>query len=162
MLNSEKNYWPHFIIGLILFAVTLGIWTIKATMDNPVELDNSYMLNYHAVDEDINEILKKQHIFDKRYDLILSSTKIKLGSNTIELILKDKNGKVIDNADIKILVTRPDTTKYDKKIDAKFENSRYIAHVDLEKEGRWNIVIKTKIGDIEGFKTFKLSTLGNI
>ncbi|WP_281951560.1 FixH family protein [Nitrosophilus kaiyonis] len=157
--SKEKNYWPHFIVALVFFAIGLGVWTIKAAIDNPVELDNSYMLNYHAVDEDINDILKKQHIFEKNYDLNLLTNKINVGKNKLEIVLKDKNGKVVKNAKIDILVTRPDTTKYDKKVTAKFENRKYVADVDLEHEGRWNIIIKAKIDDAQGFKTFKLTTL---
>lgn len=160
MTNVEKNYWPHFIVALVLFAVGLGVWTIKAAIDNPVELDNSYMLNYHTVDSDINDILKKQQNFDNNYKLDLLTQKLNSGENLIEIVLKDKNDNIIDNAKVEILVTRPDTTKFDKKLTASFKNGKYIAKVNLEKEGRWNIVIKTEIDkDSIGFKTYKLSTL---
>jgi len=160
MSKVEKNYWPHFIIALVLFAVVLGVWTIKAAMDNPVELDNAYMLNYHMVDEDINEILKRQQNFDKIYQLDLLTKDINLGKNEIKILLKNKKGNLIKNAKIEILVTRPDTTKYDKKIEAHYNDPYYVAAVDLNLEGRWNFVIKTKIDkDAIGFKTYKLSTL---
>ncbi len=159
MQKSEKNYWPHFIVGLVIFAAILGVWTIKAAMDNPVELDNSYMLNYHSVNEDINEILKKQQIFDRNYEISLLSPKISYGKNEIVVLLKDKDGNLIKDGEIKILFTRPDTTKFDKKIEPKYEKNGYKADVILDKEGRWNLIVKAKVGDAEGFKTFKLSTL---
>lgn len=121
MQKSEKNYWPHFIVGLVIFAAILGVWTIKAAIDNPVELDNSYMLNYHAVNEDINEILKKQQIFDRKYEIVLLSPKISYGENEIVLLLKDKEGNVVKDGEIKILLTRPDTTRFDKKFEPKYE-----------------------------------------
>ena len=157
--TDEKNFWPHAIVGLIIFGVILGVWTIKETMKYPVEMDNSYMLNYHKVDANINEILKNQKIFDKNYDLNLLSKKIAVGKNRFEIIIKDKNGNFIKNAKVNILVTRPETTKYDKKIEAENIDGKYVAEFNLNKEGRWNFIVKTKIGKITGYKTYKLSTL---
>lgn len=159
MSKKEKNYWPLMIIGFLLFGGVMGIWTIKETMNNPVELDNSYMLNYHQVNADINDILKKQQKFNKKYTLKLLTSKISKGKNSVSILLTDKNKNLIKNANILILVTRPDTTKYDKKIKLKFDKDRYIGSVDLNLEGRWNFIVKTKVGNLEGFKTYKLSTL---
>ncbi|WP_200762777.1 FixH family protein [Nitrosophilus alvini] len=159
MTEKSKNYWPHFIIGLVLFSAGLVGWTIKAAIDNPVEMDNSYMLNYHTVDDNINDILKKQQIFDKNYKLAIENEKLELGKNRIVFKLFDKSGNIVENAKVSLLVTRPETVKYDKKIDAKYIGDRYVAEVDLDLEGRWNIIAKVKLPDVEGFKTYKLSTL---
>ena len=66
MNKDEKNYWPHFILLLVFFAIGMGIWTIKSAIDNPVELDNAYMLNYHKVDSNINTILQDQKNFNNK------------------------------------------------------------------------------------------------
>ncbi len=157
--RTERNYWPHFIVGLVLFAAVLGVWTIKAAMDNPVELDNSYMLDYHNADEEINEILKKQRVFDKKYRVDLKERKISAGENILTILVTDINGSMVKNADVTVLVTRPETTKLDKKLKARKTSQGYQIKVDLEKEGRWNFVVKTEIEEAQGFKTFKLSTL---
>jgi hypothetical protein len=70
--KEEINYWPYAIVGMILTVVLLGIWTIKVAVSNPVQLDNSYMMTYQDVDENINEILAKQQAFDARYSVDLS------------------------------------------------------------------------------------------
>ncbi len=159
MDKKERNFWPLMIVGFLLFGGVMGTWTIIETQKNPVELDNSYMLGYHEVDKDINTILKNQQKFDKAYDINLLTTKISKGKNRVEILLKDKNNNLIKNAKIEVLITRPDTTKYDKKIKLKFNKDRYIADIDLDKEGRWNFIIKAKVGNLTGFKTYKLSTL---
>lgn len=159
MSKKERNYWPLMIVGFLLFGFVMAAWTINETMKYPVEMDNSYMLGYHEVDKDINKILKNQQIFNKNYKLKLISKKIKTGTNKIEIELTDKSGNLIKDADIMVLATRPDTTKYDKKIKLTFNDNRYVGNVNLNLEGRWNYIVKAKVNNVTGFKTFKLSTL---
>lgn len=156
--QKEKNYWPHFVGGLILFGIGLGVWTIVMTIDNPVEMDNSYMMNYHQLDRDINKIIESGKKFDKKYDFALLTKDLKTGENTLLLEVKDKEGNIVKDAKVDILVTRPETTKFDKKIKAIFENGKYIAKVKLNKEGRWNLIIRVTIDGLEKFKTYKLHT----
>ncbi len=73
---SERNYWPHFIIGLVFFAIALGVWTVKNAIDNPVELDNTYMMPYQKVDEEIYDLQKMKKEFQKRYDLQVLTKKL--------------------------------------------------------------------------------------
>ncbi len=156
--NSEKNYWPHFIVGLVLFTIGMGTWTVVTAINNPVEMDNSYMMNYHQLDKDINKILASEKEFDKRYEFDLLTKDLKEGENTLLIEVKDKNGNIIKDAKIDILVTRPETTKLDKKLKASFKEGKYVAEVVLDKKGRWNIIVRVKIGDLERFKTYKLHT----
>ncbi len=156
--QKEKNYWPHFVAGLILFGIGMGVWTIFMTIDNPVEMDNSYMMNYHQLDRDINKIIESGKKFDKKYDFNLLTKDLKTGENTLLLEVKDKEGNIIKDAKVDILVTRPETTKFDKKIKASFENGKYVAKVNLNKEGRWNLIIRVRIKGLEKFKTYKLHT----
>ncbi len=158
MSKNEKNYWPHFIIGLVLFTVGMGVWTVMTAINNPVEMDNSYMRNYHQVDADINMIIAKGKAFDKRYDLELLSKNLKEGENTLVISIKDKNGNVVKGMKVDILVTRPETTKLDKNLKAVFDGEYYKAKVVLDKKGRWNIIIRATMGELEKFKTYKLHT----
>ena len=158
MSKNEKNYWPHFIVGLVIFTIGLGTWTVVTAINNPVEMDNSYMRNYHQVDADLNKILESGAKFDKKYQLSLENSELKEGENELKIALKDKEGNVINNAKIEILVTRPETTKLDKNLKAEFDGSGYRAKVVLDKKGRWNIQIKAVVKDLEKFKTYKLHT----
>jgi hypothetical protein len=154
--DREKNYWPHFIIALVLFAVTMGGWTLKVAIDNPVELDNSYMMNYHEVDDRINELLKKQQEFEKFFSLRLVTKKINKGKNKIEFEI---GGKKFEKAEVVVLLTRPDTVRYDKKIVKNITGKKFSIVVDLPKDGRWQFEVRVKIGKFEGYKKFELSTV---
>jgi hypothetical protein len=159
MSKKESNYWPHFIIALVLFAIALGIWTIKVAVDNPVELDNSYMMKYQDVDRNFYKIEQEKKEFDKRYSIYLKNRKLNVGKNRVVLFVKSKDDeKNIKNAKVEILLTRPETTKYDKKYVAKFDNGAYVADIEIPKEGRWNLIVKVTVGSISRFTTYKLST----
>jgi nitrogen fixation protein FixH len=151
------NYWPYAIVGMILTVVLLGIWTIKVAVSNPVQLDNSYMMKYQDVDENINDILEKQKIFDTKYIIDLSKNILKPGENRIEVALKDRNGNPVDNAEIIAVVTRPTTLKDDIELKEFVQmNDHYVSKpFELKRGGRWNIQVRVTIGDDVGFKTRK-------
>jgi hypothetical protein len=159
MSKNEKNYWPHFIVGLVMFTIGMGTWTLVTAINNPVEMDNSYMRNYHQVDADLNKILQSGFKFDKKYEFSLLNSDLQEGENELKIDIKDKNGNVVKDAKIEILVTRPETTKLDKNLKAQFDGEEYRAKVILDKKGRWNIQIRVVIKDLEKFKTYKLHTL---
>jgi len=159
MSKNEKNYWPHFIVGLVMFTIGMGTWTLVTAINNPVEMDNSYMRNYHQVDADLNKILQSGFKFDKKYEFSLLNSDLQEGENELKIDIKDKNGNVVKDAKIEILVTRPETTKLDKNLKAQFDGEEYRAKVILDKKGRWNIQIRAIVKNLEKFKTYKLHTL---
>lgn len=57
-VKSERNYYPHAVVGMILGMVVACGWMIKIATDNPVEMDTYYMEKYQKVDHTINEILE--------------------------------------------------------------------------------------------------------
>lgn len=155
---TQKNYWPHFIIALITFAIALGVWTVKMAIDNPVELDNSYMMKYQDVDENYYKIEQMAKAFDKSYRIKLLNEKLKKGKNRLIFEVLDKKGKPVKDAQVELLITRPETSKYDKKIRALYKNGKYEAEVNLPLEGRWNIITKVTVGNVYRYVTYKRST----
>ncbi|WOE70089.1 FixH family protein [Hydrogenimonas thermophila] len=156
--KKEINYWPYAIVGMILTVVILGIWTIKVAVNNPVQLDNSYMMKYQDVDENINEIMAKQKLFDLKYQIDLSSNKLKIGKNKVVVNLISKDSNIINNPEITVVVTRPTTTQYDIHLNNfEFNGKSYISEeFELKNGGRWNIEVRVKIGEDIGYKTYKL------
>jgi hypothetical protein len=142
----ERNYWPHFILALVAFAVVLGVWTIKVALDNPVELDNSYMVHYRDLDENFYKIEQARRAFDKSYRVELLNKKLKQ-EETIRLRVTDLNGTPVPDATVELLITRPDTTRHDIKTIARYQNGLYEANISFPLEGRWNIVVLTKIDE---------------
>ena len=65
---KEKNYWPHAIIGVLLFGVFMVSVSITITMKNPIQDENTYFAKKRIVDENINEIIKEQTLFHNIYD----------------------------------------------------------------------------------------------
>ncbi len=155
--KKEINYWPYTIVGMILTVVMLSVWTIKVTIKNPVQLENSYMMKYQDVDDKINEILEKQKAFDSRYRVVFDKNRFSAGPNRINITILDKNGTIVKKAEVTALVTRPDSTLFDKKlkrfdlVNGTYRSEEFV----LKKRGRWNFVVKIEIGDDVGFKTYK-------
>ena len=156
---SERNYWPHFIIGLVFFAIALGVWTVKNAIDNPVELDNTYMMPYQQVDSKIYDLEKMKREFAKKYDLVILTKKLDYPEATLRFTIRDKNGEAVKNAKVLVLFTRPDTTKHDIKKEATYKEGVYEVHVKLPLQGRWDVILKVEIDKLTVFDKYKMSTL---
>ncbi|SMC08450.1 FixH family protein [Nitratiruptor tergarcus] len=155
----NKNYWPHFIIGLVLFAIGLGVWTVKTAIDNPVELDDTYMMKYQQVDKNIYNIMKMKKEFSKKYKVVLLTTKLDYPNATFQFKILTKDGKPVSDAKAMVLFTRPDTSKYDIKKNAEVKNGMYTVRVKLPLAGRWNVLLKIEEGKLTVYEKYKLSTL---
>jgi len=156
--KQEINYWPYTIVGMILTVVVLSAWTIKVALNNPVQLDNSYMMKYQEVDENINEIIAKQKLFNSKYQIDLNNNKLKIGKNRVVIDLTSKDGKVVKHPEIVAVVTRPTTAQYDINLNKfQFNNKSYVSEeFELKNSGRWSIEVKVKIGEDIGYKTYEL------
>lgn len=158
MQKSEKNYWPYaIIISIFLIAVACAATVYIAIKNAPVELDTFYFDSYGNVDKNINEIKAMQKVFEEKYTLSfneLNTLHVKK-DNQISLQLKDKKtNDFIKNANIKILLTRPDTNKFNVELLAKSNNDKYLSPlVEISKVGRWLIQVKVEVGDDTGFFT---------
>ncbi|BAF70717.1 FixH family protein [Nitratiruptor sp. SB155-2] len=154
----NKNYWPHFIIALVVFAITLGVWTVKTAIDNPVELDESFMMKYQDVDKNYYKIEAMKKAFHKKYDVVLVTQKLSYPNAIFEFKILDKSGSPVSDAKVTVLFTRPETSKFDKKTSAIYRNGEYITEVQLPLEGRWNIELKIEKDGLVNYELFKLST----
>ncbi|OQX74139.1 MAG: hypothetical protein B6D59_03200 [Campylobacteraceae bacterium 4484_4] len=118
-------------------------------------MDNTYFADYRDVDENINELVAKERLFDSRYKVTVLPKHFTIGSNTITVAIHDLNGsKGIDEANITVLITRPDTNEYDKKLKPlSAENGLYkFEQFQIEKLGRWQILTKITLSESAAFK----------
>lgn len=60
---KDKNYWPHAIIGILLFGVFMVSTSITIALKNPIQDENTYFGKKRDIDERINEIIKAQQEF---------------------------------------------------------------------------------------------------
>ena len=72
-----------------------------------------------------------------------------VGSNNLEIVIKDKAGKAV--ADAKVVVTAsmpsmPGMPAMENKADAKLDGAKYKAKIDLSMGGSWNMSVRITQG----------------
>ncbi len=160
MSKQKANYWPHGIVLAIFGVFGLCVWTVNIAVHNPVELDSFYFDSYQHVEQNYNDIILKQEAFNKKYDVAIPKDNLIIGSNTLVLGVKEIEGaKAIDDANISLVITRPDTQRFDKKPKLlSIENGRYtFEKFDIQKPGRWQIMSKVTVGELTTFKKLEVN-----
>ena len=158
--KEKANYWPHAIVASIIGVFGLCVWTVKEAMEYPVELDSFYFDSYYNVNQDINNIILKQKAFDEAYTVNVLKKGFVLGENTLSIKVEEKVANLaVDDANITVVVTRPDSGKFDKKPKLlSHENGVYIFEpFDVQKLGRWQIMSKVTIGELTSFDKLEVN-----
>jgi len=154
---KSRNYWPHTVVTMIVLCVIACAWTIKIALDNPVQMSNLYMDKYQAVDDNINTILIQTKQFDEKYRVGFPESILNIGKNDFSFKLNTLDGLDISNANLKLLLTRPETREFDQVLDnLDFKNGFYEAkNLDIPKVGRWIVRLKIEIDDLVAFKNIE-------
>ncbi|MEA1919869.1 MAG: FixH family protein [Campylobacterota bacterium] len=160
MKDPKALRWPYGIALSFVLIIGLIFGTIAVSLDYPIEPSDRNLLNYHEYDKNVNEIIEKKIAFDKEYDLTFVSDPISVESTQVKYKLIQKNGKSIDNAVVKAMITRPDQNDYDIVLEnPKVQDGVYsFESVTLPKEGRWNIIASISIDDHLRFLNLKADT----
>lgn len=170
--NSKKTYWPLMILGFLAVGITLSYWTVKSASSMPVQESNEYMLKYQMADMNINEIVEKRNLFDKRYTIEIIDAQtivhelenakrakeekaivLHAGQNSFSYKVSKKDGANIVDANVTFLLTRPHSRKEDilienvKPVDGKY----VIKDMNISKAGRYTLQLRAKIGDAIGY-----------
>jgi len=169
--SNENTYWPHMIMGFLLVGITLGYWTVKSAVSIPVQKSNEYMLKYQQADMNINDILKKKMLFDKKYDIQITnahtamheiknskvakqeeSIVLSKGENSFFYVVKDKSSVPVSDANVSFLLTRPHTKTDDVMIGAiPFSDGKYRVNVSIEKPGRYILRLRVQKEEAVGY-----------
>jgi len=159
-MTKTKNYWPHGIVLVLIFMVCACAAVVIIAIKNPVQMDSFYMEKYQQVDENINEIMAEQKVFDENYALEYKTKKFIIGAqNSFELSIKNKkDGSLLKKAEIKLMVTRPETNEFNQVISAKQAiNGMFIFNgIQVTKPGRWQILTKIHINGKSGFNKYEV------
>ncbi len=159
-LKQEKNYWPHAIVMVLIFMVFACAMVVKIAMDNPVQMDSFYLEKYQTVNEDINSILEKQKVFEEKFAIKYETEKFIIGKpNTFKMSIKDiKNNNLVKNAEIKLVLSRPDTNEFNQEFNLKSAVNGFftIDNIKVNKPGRWQILTKIKIGDKSSYNQYEV------
>lgn len=160
-----------FALGLGLI-----YWTIYMTLQSDVgeDDDNAFLSTYHEVDSNFNKIMVENNNFEKKYnvkfvfndesiiglthnDIFLSQRAIqarkirkniiKVGDNKFSVFVQDKNGNIVKDKKVEILVTKNTNHLEDVELNFNNEDSK---EFKIKSKGYWNITGVIKVDGNEG------------
>ncbi|MCF6309890.1 MAG: FixH family protein [Sulfurimonas sp.] len=160
MSKSNGRFWPYAIGASITLVFSACVVTVIVTNTLPVENSDTYMMGYHEADDRANELIEAAIAFNKKYKIEYITDGLNTKSSVIKYKVTDINSNPVDNAKIKVVVTRPNNHKYDQELNnPKFENGVYtFDSIALAQEGRWDIMAKINVNDVQRFYNVKADT----
>ncbi len=160
MSKNAGRKWPIIIALSILAVIGFSVATVKVAINNPVEMSDYGMQNYHEYDNDVNEIINAKIAFDKKYTIAFLTPQISEKGTVLVYQLRDKSGKAVNNAKFSVVLTRPNTTKLDLNLTAPtVDEGKYtFSAVELPKIGRWDILAKISVGTDQRYYNLKADT----
>jgi len=154
-VKNRINFWPIGIVAVLIFMIFVCVMLVRIAMQNPPQMDNFYFEKYQKVDENINAIMERQKVFEENFALKYKTQKFTIGEhNSFEMSIKNiNNHSLVKNAEITLLISRPDTNKHNQEFVLKnAKNGVYIFEgIEIGKPGRWQVLTKIKIGDKSSF-----------
>jgi len=152
--------WPYAIGISIMLVFGFGITTIVVANTAPVQESDTYMMYYQKADANANKLIKDRIAFDKKYKIEYITDGLSIDNTAIKYRVTDSDSNPISNAKIKIIITRPDNHQYDKELlNPEIKNGIYsFSNIKLEKEGRWNIIAKVSVSDLQRYYSVKADT----
>lgn len=158
--KSAGKKWPWIIVISTMMIIGFSIATIKVAIKNPVEMSDYGMQSYHTFDDNANEIINAKIAFDRNYTVAFLTPQLLEKKSVLIYEVKDKAGKVVNDANIEVLLTRPDTIKLDLNLTNPIvhEGKYTFNAIDLPKSGRWDIMAKVTIGENQRYYSLKADT----
>ncbi len=160
MKKSSGKIWPYAISMSIALIFGASVVTVVIATSSPVEKSDAYMMDYHEADAKANDLIEARIAFDKKYKVEYITDSLTTDVAAIKYRVSDLNSKKVCDANITVVVTRPDSHKYDKELsNPTVENGIYsFDTIKLEKEGRWDIMAKVSVGDLQRYYNVKADT----
>jgi hypothetical protein len=165
-------------ISKVLFSLILIFWTVYMVVQSAVgtDDDDSFLSNYHYVDEHYNDIMISNQNFAKKYnikffindtqidglitkDIFLSQRAIKdrktrknllhLGDNSFKYIIFTKDGQEVATKSVgNFLITMSVSHDHDVKLQI---GSKKVQQFNIKSKGYWNITGTVEIGNQKGY-----------
>lgn len=160
MFKNPGTKWP-IIIGLSIIGIIAAcVVTIKVALNNPVQMSDYGMQNYHSYDANVNDIINAKITFDKKYTITFVTPQITEKGTVIEYKVTDKSGNVVNDAKVEAVLTRPDNTDFNiNLVEPSVREGKYtFKAVDLPKVGRWDILAKVSVGNDQRYFNLKADT----
>jgi nitrogen fixation protein FixH len=160
VFKNSARIWPYSIGASIVFVFGACVATIVITSKSPVEKSDTYMMGYHEADAKANEIIKEKIDFDKKYKIEYITDQFEIKNAVIKYRVSDLSSNPVNNANVKVILTRPDNHKYDKELaDPKVVDGVYTFDTqELAHDGRWDVMAKVSIDGSQRFYNIKTDT----
>ncbi|MCK4737166.1 MAG: FixH family protein [Sulfurimonas sp.] len=157
---SNGRIWPYAIGASIIFIFGACVATVIIANKLPVEKSDTYMMGYHEADAKANELIEARIAFNKKYKIEYITDGISQESSVIKYRVTDLNFNPVDSAKIKVIVTRPNNHKHDQELNTPTVlNGVYSFNsITLAQEGRWDIMAKVNVDDVQRFYNVKADT----
>ena len=160
MNKDAGRKWPIIIAVSIVGIIGACVATIKVALNNPVQMSDYAMQNYHDYDSNVNKILAAKIAFDQRYTIAFQTPQIAERGTVIAYKVTDKSGNPVNDATFEVVLTRPDTSQYNINLSApSVKDGEYTFQaVDLPKPGRWDILAKVNVLENQRYYNLKADT----
>ena len=157
---SNGRIWPYAIGGSIILIFGACVATVIIANKLPVEKSDTYMMGYHQADAIANDLIKARIAFNKSYKIEYITDGLSLDNSVIKYRVSDINSNPVNNATLKIVVTRPNNHKHDQElVNPTVENGIYtFSTITLPEKGRWDIMAKINVGELQRFYNVKADT----
>jgi len=118
------------------------------------------MMGYHEADAMANELIEARIAFDKEYKIEYVTDGLNAEGSVIKYRVTDLHANPINNAALTVVVTRPNQHKYNKELTTpSVSNGVYTFEpIKLDKEGRWDIMARVSVGDLQRYYNVKADT----
>ena len=152
--------WPYAIGTSIALVFGAGVATVMIAIKLPVEKSDTYMMDYQEADASANELINARIAFDRKYKVAYISNGLSTDGSILKYKVTDLNSNPVNDAKIKVVITRPNNHKHDQELfNPVVENGVYtFSSVKLAKEGRWDIMAKINVHEVQRFYNVKADT----
>lgn len=157
---SSGKIWPYAISISIILIFGACVATIVVATKLPVEKSDLYMADYHDADKNANALIKSRIAFDKKYKIDYIAGGLSIDNSSVKYRVTDVNSNLVDNANIVIVVTRPNSRKFDLELNSPIvkDGIYSFSGINLPKEGRWDIMAKVSVDDLIRYYNVKADT----
>jgi len=157
---ASGRIWPYAISISIIFIFGACVATIIVATKLPVEKSDTYMMGYHQADANANELINARIAFDKKYKIEYLTDGLSVNNSIVSYRVTDLNSNPVNNAKVKVVVTRPNSRKFDIELENPSANNGVytFSATKLPLEGRWDIMAKVNVDDLQRFYNVKADT----
>ncbi len=157
---ENGKIWPYAIGISIALVFSFCVATVIITQKASIQQSDIYMTSYQDADARANEIIQNQMDFDSKYKIDYITDALNPEATIIKYKISDKNTNPINNAIIKVIISRPDDSLLNIELENPTINNGIYTFktVQLPKKGVWDVMAKVNIDTFQRFYNLKADT----